>query len=460
LESHSEKILHFRVESVLPVFIRKRIEHRPNLLKILENIGWLFFDKILRMGVGLVVGIWVARYLGPEQFGVLSFSQAFVGLFAAIATMGVRDIVVRDIVRGPEHERLILGTAALIQIIGGLIAYLLACVFIVYLRPDDPIVQGVVAILGSLMLYKASDIAVYWFEAKVLSKYTVWVQNGTFLVFSAIKVILILYQFPLISFAWAMLAESVVVALILLVVLGKRGPSIFCLRFSAARAKGLLSDSWPLVVSALAVSIYFKVDQVMIGQMLGNEAVGVYSAAVRISELWYFIPVVVVGSVFPSIIEAKKRSDALYYARLQSLFDVMSLMSVPIAIIMTIVAPFVIDVLYGSAYEKSDSVLIIHIWISIFVFLGVANSKWFLVEDLQRLMFVRAVLSAVINILLNYILIPKYGVEGAAVASLIGYFIGTFCYDLFRSDTRKLLYMKLSSINIVRSICKRTWRSV
>lgn len=445
---------------VLPVRLRARIAQRPCLLKILGNIGWLSLDKALRMGVGLIVGVWVARYLGPEQFGLLNFASAFTGLFGAIATLGLSGIVVRDIVRDPAGKEETLGTAAVLQLFGGLIAYGLILVTIFWLRPDDTLAKAIVAILGSMMLFKASEVAVYWFESQVLSKYTVWVQNGVFLVFAAIKVVLILRNAPLIAFARAAMAEALVVAVLMLVMLGLRGPKLRQLKITLARAKGLLADSWPLILSAIAVTIYMKIDQIMLGQMIGDEAVGIYSAAVRVSEVWYFIPMVIVASVFPAILEAKKCSEAKYYARLQSLFDLMSLISMPVAIAMTFLSPFVIDLLFGAAYSEAGFVLAIHIWASIFVFLGVANSKWFLAENLQKLIFFRTLLNGLINVALNYLLIPEYGAVGAAIALVVAQSAGTFIYDHFRADTRRLFYMKVSSFNFFRVFYKRSLRLV
>ena len=181
---------------LLPTPIRRRIEHRPGLVKILDNIGWLFFDKILRMGIGLSVGVWVARYLGPEQFGLFNFALAFIGLFGAIATLGLQSIVVREIVRDLESARLTLGTAAILHLIAGLISFLLILVAITYLRPDDPLAHSIVAIVEAMLLFKASDIAVYWFESQVQSKYTVWVRYIGFLIFPIIKVVSTLKRRP------------------------------------------------------------------------------------------------------------------------------------------------------------------------------------------------------------------------------------------------------------------------
>lgn len=433
---------------LIPAFIQRRIAHRPNLVKIVDNIGWLFMDKILRMGVGLLVGVWVARYLGPEQFGLLNFAIAFTGLFGAIATLGLQGVVVRDIVQNPQGTQYTLGTAAIMQLAGGVVSFLLVVAAIGYFRPDDPLARSIVAILGAIMLFKASEIAVYWFESQVQSKYTVWVQNGVFLVFAAIKIILILQGASLVAFAVAMLAEQILVALVLLLVMGRYGLNLSSLQASAARAKTLFKDSWPLVLSGIAVSLYMKIDQIMLGQMIGNEAVGIYSAAVRISEVWYFIPMVVVASVFPAILEAKKRSEDEYNNRLLNLYKLMVAISLVLALPMTFLAQPAVTLLYGNAYAAAGTVLAIHIWASIFVFLGVASGRWYLAENLQGLSLQRTVLGAATNIALNFLLIPKFGETGAAVATVISYSVAAFFADLLHVRTREVFRMKVKSFQI------------
>ena len=436
--------------NLIPAFLHRRIAHRPNLVKIVDNIGWLFFDKILRMGVGLFVGVWIARYLGPEQFGLLSFAMAFVGLFGAIAALGLQGIVVRDIVRNPNCARETLGTAALLQLIGGLIAYVLILLLIGYLRPDDALARSIVAILGSMMLLKAGHIAVFWFESQVQSKYTVWVQNGVFLVFAAVKVGLILHEASLTAFAWATLSEAIVGAVLLLGVMSQRGPSLTRLRVSTERAKSLLNDSWPLILSAIAVTIYMKIDQIMLGQMIGDQEVGIYSAAVRISEVWYFIPMAIVASVSPAILEAKKRSEKQYYARLQRLYDLMVVMSVAVALPMTFLSTSIVTILFGEAYRAGGAVLAIHIWASVFVFLGVASGKWFLAENRQVLSLQRTVLGAVANVALNLWMIPLYGAIGAALATVASQAVAAWLFDLMQPSTRPMFVMKLKSMSPLR----------
>ena len=412
-------------------------------------MGWLFFDKVMRMGVGLLVGVWVARYLGPEQFGLFSFASAFVGMFGALAGLGLQSIVVRDIVRDPACKEETLGTAAVLQLLGGLLAY--GCVFgsIFLLRPEDSLAKLLVAILGSIMLFRFSDVALYWFESQVLSKYIIWVQNVCFSIFAAIKVGLIISNASLFAFAWVTVAEALIVALLIFFIMGLRGLKFQQLRFSLLRAKTLLVDSWPLLLSGMSIMVYMKIDQIMLGQILGDDAVGIYTAAVRISEVWYFIPMIIVASVFPAILDAKKRVETQYLQRLQRLYELMVWLSVSIALPMTFLSTPIVTALFGPIYAEAGPVLAIHIWASVFVFLGVASGQWFIAENRQMLSFQRTLLGSLINIALNYILIPKLGVLGAAYATVMAQASVCLFYDVLQKETRPMFVMKLKSFNLM-----------
>lgn len=438
-----------------PQFVRSSIENRPGLLKILDNISWLFFDKILRMGVGLLVGVWVARYLGPEKYGLLNFALAFVGLFGAIATLGLQGIMVRDIVRKAEDASVILGTGFLLRVLGGLTAFCLMLAVISYLRPDDVLVKTIVAIFGFMQVIKAKEVVKYWFESQVQSKFVVWVENSVFLVISGVKVAMILLNATLMAFVWAAFAEALLVAVLLFAVYGWKIGGLSTWKFDFKRAKTMLRDSWPLILSGIAVAIYLKIDQIMLGQMVGDEAVGVYSAAVRISEIWYFVPMAIVASVFPAIIEAKKKSEQLYYQRFQRLFDLMVWMAIAVALPLTFLSTWLVVLLFGQEYAQSGTVLAIHIWAALFVFLGVAGSRWYLTENRQILNLQRVSLGALSNVLLNYLMIPKYGVIGSAYATVISYFIADLFYDILQKETRQIFTMKIISFNLYRIIASK-----
>lgn len=435
----------------LPGSLRQRIQHRPNLLRITSNIGWQFSDRIVRLGVGLVVGVWMARYLGPEQFGLLNFATAFVALFGAIATLGLQGIVVRDIVNDPGQARETLGTAFALRLLGGLAAFLLVLGVISYLRPDDALAKTIVAILGFALVLEASEIVKYWFESQVLSKYTVWVGNGVFVCIAALKIAMLLAEAPLIAFVWAAFAESSIVAVALLLIYSWRGGSLIAWQPTLTRAKSLLRDSWPLIFSSLAIMVYMRIDQIMLGQMINDEAVGIYSAAVRISEVWYFVPMAIVASMFPSILDARRKSDTLYRERFQKLYDLMVLLTLLVAIPMTFFSSLATVLLFGQAYASAGSVLAIHIWAALFVFLGVASSRWFLAENRQILNLQRTLLGAALNIGLNLLLIPKLDALGAAYATVLSYAVVALFFDCIQEETRPMFAMKVRSFNILRA---------
>ena len=397
------------------------------------------------MGVGLVLGAWLARYLGPEQFGLLNLAASFVGVFGAIAAMGISGIVVRDLVREPDVANLTLGTAALLHVIGSALGFLMMLTAISYVREDDALFHGIVAILGSVIFLKFGDIAVYWFECHVQSHSTVWVQNGVFLAFAIVKSILILKQAPLIAFAWAMLGEAVLVAVILLIVFNRKGLALSRLNANLARAKRLLTDSLPIMFSAVAITLYTRIDQIMLGQMVGNEAVGIYSAATRLSEVWYLVPSIFVATLFPALASSHKINPTEFHSRLQRLYGFLVKLAFLIAVITSIAAEHIILLIFGENYLASADVLKWHIWGGIFVFFGTAWSRWIILEGLQKVAAVIHFLSLLANIMLNLLLIPIYGAVGAAIATTVSFSLGHTIFAAFFPSQRKALYMFLTA---------------
>ncbi len=429
----------------------KKITDRPGLNKILQNTGWLFADRVLRMGLAFVVTIWLARYLGPEQFGLLNFAMAFVALFGAIATVGLNSVVVRDLVKFPEKTSSILSTSISLQILGGLITFSLIVLAIHFLKQEDALARAIAIILGLSMVVKFSETIKYWYESQVQSKFVVWAESAVLVLFAAIKILLILQQAPLISFAWAIFAETVVLAIALIILYSIQSKTSKIWQPQLCQAKTLLRESWPLILSGLSVMVYMRIDQVMLGQMLNNEAVGIYSAAVKISEMWYFVPIAIVASVYPAIISSKEKSESLYQQRMQNLYDLMVYISVFVALIVTFSADWIVISLFGDAYSESGFVLAVHIWIGLFVSLGVASSKWFLLENLSKLIFYRTLYGALLNVLLNLVLIPSFGIKGCLIATLISYSFAALWFDAFAKKTRKAFVMKIKAL-IFRSL--------
>jgi len=436
---------------VLPPSVRTRIEHRRRLLQIFQNTVWLFGDKVLRLGVGLFVSVWVARYLGPEDFGLFSYALAFVSLFGAISTLGLPGIVVRDIVNDPKSGLETLGSGFALQVAGGILAFCLLFVLIPIFRPHDRSAVSVVAIIGLTLLFKEGESIKCWFESQVQSKYAVWAENVAFAAGSAIKIGLILAGASLLAFAWVTFLEGLLTAIFLFAMYEWIGGRVRTWQFSIARAVTLLKDSWPLILSGLAIMVYMRIDQIMLGQMLNDKAVGIYSAAVRISEAWYFIPVAIVSSVFPALLDAKKMSEALYLERFQKLYDILVMIALAVAIPVTLLSDQIMGVLFGAQYIEAGTILSVHIWTALFVFLGVASGRWLLAENRQLLAFQRVCGGMVINIALNWLWIPQYGGVGAAVATLISQAVAALLIDVIHKDTRLMFRMKLKACLLTRA---------
>jgi len=405
----------------------------------------MFVEQILRMMVGLFVGIWVARYLGPAKFGVFSYVIAFTTLFGSIAKLGLDGIVVRELVRNPDQRDIYMGTAFWLKLVGS-VAMLAAMAFFVRLTSNDAITNLYIFIIGSGTLFQSFEVVDFYFQSKVLSKFVSICKLAQLFISSLLKIGLMLADADLIWFVLVSLIDQITLALSFFLIYRYQKIGDFYRNFDLLMARKMLRDSWPLIVSGLVVMIYMRIDQIMIKEMLGEREVGLYSAATRISEVWYFIPMILTSSLFPSIINAKKTSEELYYKRLQKLFEFMFFMAFSVAFILTFFSEFIIKILYGKAYIEAANVFSIHIWAGIFVFLGVGAGKWFLVENLQLVNFYRILGGGVLNVLLNLILIPKYGINGAAYATVISQAFASVFLNLIHKKSRKIFLMQVRSI--------------
>lgn len=439
----------------MPNAVRARIDGRVRLQSVIHNTGWLFLDRVVRMGAGLALVVIVARYLGPGAFGALSYAAALVGLAASIAGLGLEGIVVRDLVRTPFSAPEILGTTLALRLLAGTVAMAVAIVAVVLLRRGNLLMLLLVAITSVTLVVQALDTPDLWFQSQLQSKYTVFARNAAFLVLAAVRLVLVYVGAPLITFAWASLGEASLAAAGVVVAYNATGHHVRQWRVSAPRARRLVSESWPLLLSAMAIGVYMKLDILMLGQMAGDEAAGTYSVATRISEVWYFIPVAVVSSVAPSLTAAREQGETVYQARLNRLFHGLAAVAIAIAIPMTVLATPFVRLLYGTLYSGAGPILALHIWAALFVFLGVGQSAWTVNEGLTKLALRRTVIGAVSNVLLNLILIPRYAGMGAAIATVVSYGLSAVVLNAFDARTVGIFRSQLRAITLRDYI----WRS-
>ena len=425
--------------------------HSTGFKRYFVNTFWLMGHRVLSMVVALFVSVYVARYLGPQRFGLLSYAVSFAGLFTALATLGLDGIMVRELVKTPERRDELLGTAFWLKA-GGAVFMWLGVAAAIPFAHNDIQTNIIIAIIAFGVIFQAFNVIDFNYQAEVKSKYVVYAQLASLVISSIIQLVLIWIAAPLVWFACVFLLSAMMHALGLIVMYLKNTGTVWSWKWRWETAKELFQDSWPLILSGMMISIYMKIDQIMIKEMLGTEQVGHYAAAVRLSEAWYFIPMAITSSVFPAIINAKKQSEEFYYKRLQKLYDLMVWLAVTIALPTTFLAPWVIKVSYGGAFWPAAGVLSIHIWAGVFVGLGVASGRWFLCENMQKEAFYRTFLGVICNVALNVIMIPKYGINGAALSTLISQITAAYFYDALNYKTRSMFWMKTRSFNIFNII--------
>jgi PST family polysaccharide transporter len=215
----------------------------------------------------------------------------------------------------------------------------------------------------------------------------------------------------------------------------------------------LIAQSWPQLFSGIAIVVYARIDQVMLAQMLGDHEVGLYSAAVRLTEVWNFIPAIIVSSAMPLLTEYRNRSKELYYQRLQHVYTLMATVAYTVAIPTTFLAGPLVRAVYGEPYSAAASVLAVHIWSGMFVFLGMATTIWTFNEGTMRIAFFQSILGASCNILLNLYLIPLYGPLGCAIATTISYGFCAWALNLCHPKTRTVFQMQTRSLLTGLPLC-------
>jgi len=386
-----------------------------------SNTSWLIGERIFRMAMGLCVGIYVARYLGPVDFGLLTFAVSFVGLFHTLSTLGIDSIIVRELVKSPEQTDTLLGTAILMKLGGVLLMWLFILAALPFTSSDAG-TKTLVAIIAFAVLFQAFNVIDLNYQAQVRSKYVVHAQLVQVTLSSIARLLLIWWKASLVWFACTFLLDAVFLAGALLYLYKKNTGEVHRWTWDRSIAKGLLLDGWPLILTGMAISIYMKIDQVMIKEILGAREVGFYAAALKISEAWYFVPAAITTSIFPAILEAKKNDAIKYTNRMQSIYDGLIWLGLLVAIPTTFLSPHIIGLLYGQPYSDSAGILAIHIWSGVFVCYGVVKGKWEVAENMQKISMICTLTGMVFNVCANLVLIPRYSAIGAAYATLISQF--------------------------------------
>jgi PST family polysaccharide transporter len=402
----------------------------PSVRRIVENSGWMMGEQVLKLVGALAIGILIARHLGVSQFGELGFAMAYTGLFSILGTLGLNRIGVRELVTARNEGRdpaAILDTMLAMRVVVGLLLAPLSVGIAWFFDQGN---LRLILILAPMFLLSSLDVVELWFQSQTMAKRTSSARSLTYLLVAGFRIVLLVTNAGIAWFTAAYLLEFVGAAIALFVVFRRSKARFELSRVDPRLAARLIGESWPEIIAGFAGLLFIRLDQVMLGNLMGNHAVGIFAVASRLSESWYFVPIALVSSTFPSIVRVRDSDPAMYVRRIGNLMRGLVALSYGAILVTTLAAPRVIVMLYGAQYQDSARVLTIHIWCGLFMALGLASGSWIMAEKRVKLNLYRNLCGAAVNIVLNLVLIPRYGPVGASFATLISLIVAYMLFDM------------------------------
>jgi len=413
---------------------------------IRRNVGWLAADRAFRLAVGLAVNVWMVRYLGADGLGLLGFAQSLAGLAAILGHLGLESVMVRELVRAPREEGEVLGTSAVLRAAGSLAALALTAGIMLALRPGDRTALVLAAVLSSATLFQTLEVIEGWFQSRSHFGPYVVARAVAFVGGALAKVGCLAAGLGIEALAAAITFEFALSAVTLAVAYATHGGRFAVWRVRLAHARSLLASSWPLMLSTVAIVVYARTDQLMITLMRGDHENGIYAAAQRLSEILYFVPVALSSAAAPAIHRAWAEGPEPFRRRLARLFGVLGQLGLAAAVVVSFAAGWGVRLLFGEAFADSAPVLALHVWAAPAVFLGVAQSNWFVARGEERGLLVRTAVGAALNVALNLWLIPRWGAIGAAAATLVSQALSMIAFNALTPATRELFRMQCRAL--------------
>lgn len=405
-----------------------QIFNKKGFLKYFENTSFLLVEKLSRMFMGLVVGIWLAKYLGPSQFGTLNYCISFVGLFTPIAMLGLDAVVVKKIVNEKDNINKILGTSFIMKLFGAFLAFVLITLSATLFTSNTEEESLIILIISLTLFFQSFNVIDFFYQSEVKSKYTVYSSLFSLIISSALKIIFIYKELDLIYFVFIILLDSVLLTAGLVIYYRKRNFTIFSWRWNIKISKDLLSESWPLIISGISFVIYNSVDKIMLRNILSDQAVGIYSAASRLVVVWQFLPGLIVTSFLPSLVKTYNTNSKTFMKRLSYLSSFLLWFSIVLAVIYSLFSEFIMDITFGEKYIEASQLIIYLIWSNVLIYFNSVWNRWMLIKNNTKITLSFALTNAILNIILNYFLINIYGVKGAGLALLISLLLSYFVF--------------------------------
>lgn len=411
-----------------------------------SNAGWLLLDRVVRQGGSLLLNLLIARYLGVRGWGVLSYAAALASFAAAVANAGIDAVVVRDLVRSPERRLDVLGSALVVRLASGAVAVLGVVGVAWRFAPDPRDTVPVTVLLCLGVMFQAFDVTDLWFQAARRVRAAALARLAVFAASLALRGAILAGSGGVLAVATVTAGEGLLATGALAIAYRRAGQRMSQWRLDWGSVRALAREGWPLCLSGLAVMVYMRIDVVMLGAMSGTREVGLYGAATRLSEAWYLVPTSVAAAVAPAIITAHAQDRRAYLILLRRLLRGLTLTAIAVAVVLTATAGPVVGLVFGSAYRGAEAILAIHVWSGVFVAAGVAQGTWSVCEGLTRLVLLRTVVGAIVNVVLNLVFIPAFAGVGAALATLIAYALSAVVLNALDYRTRGFFWLQIQAL--------------
>lgn len=398
------------------------------------NTIWNIGGKVLQMGLSLIVGMLTARYLGPSNYGVIGYTASYVSFFSVFCQLGFTSIAVKELLENKETEGEVLGTSIFLRVCTSIISTIAITCLVYIMDKGDKVIVWVAFLQSLSLMFQSFDMLHYWYQSRMETQVSVKIQTLAYLIMSAYKITILALGKNVEWFAFSTAFEAAVVAAFLYMAYRKSGTQK--LSFSLEYGKKMFKQSYHFILSGLMVTIYSEMDKIMLEQMLSSEAVGFYIAANKISSLWSFVLLALINSAEPLIIATRAKNKDQYIKRNKQLYAAVIWIGIAAGLAITLLGKWIILFMYGETYLPSTSSLRISAWYTMFAMLGTARGVWVVCENKSKYVKYYLGAGAVVNLILNYLLIPPYGPAGAAAATLITQiFTAVFAPALFK-ETR------------------------
>ncbi len=415
-----------------------------------KNITWMMFAKIYRTALVVFTTIYLSRYLGPEDFGLLNYSLSLAVLFSFIIGLGLETIIVKEIYKEGKNSGEILSSAIILRLCGWILYACLISLVCFILRPGNSDFFYLMIVLSVGYLFKVFEVFRYFFESKALGRIISLAEVAAVSLSCIMKFYFIYLELDIEYFFYIAVLDIVLLSVFISILyfkhVGVQIKELLPLNPTVKKMKELLSQSWPLIFASGLFLIYSKIDQIMLGELADMSAVGIYAAAVKLSEGSGFIFTTLAVALFPLMLKEKQISDQRFIIQVKKIISLLVILSVSLAVVISYSSRALTELVFGDQYQGVDTVLTLHVWGGVFIAINAISAKYLVVEGLQKHSIYKNIIGILINVGLNFLLIPIYGVNGAAVATVISHLFSTYIYFGLRKETRGLFYIQTSAL--------------